>query len=72
MIPWLLRAGHSPGEAEQWVSQYPSWTAANPAHIDLHARYLAEQWGQHPSRYTEPWITEYADLIEQWAAHRLR
>lgn len=38
LIPWLLKAGHTPAEAERWTSRFPAWTTTAPATIDLFAR----------------------------------
>jgi hypothetical protein len=71
LIPWLLKAGHSPADAEKWVSQFPSWAAADSADIDLFSRVFAERWRRHALRdEPEDWVVLQAEATKQWADHR--
>ncbi|MFF5265401.1 phosphotransferase [Actinomadura viridis] len=70
LIPWLLKAGHSTAEAEHWVAQFPAWSTAAPAHIDLFSRAFAEKWRQHAERDAADWVTLHASLTRGWAEHR--
>ncbi|QKW37653.1 phosphotransferase [Actinomadura sp. NAK00032] len=71
LIPWLLKAGHSPREADEWVSQFASWGEADGSHIDLFSRVLAEKWRANSKTHSADWVTEHATLTKQWAAYRL-
>ncbi|TDB97191.1 phosphotransferase [Actinomadura sp. 7K534] len=71
LIPWLLKAGHSPREADEWLSQFASWAGAEPSHIDLFSKVFAERWRKHGEASSAPWVGELAALTEKWANHRL-
>ena len=70
IIPWLLLAGHSPAQAEDWVSQFPSWLDADPADIDLYASLHTELWRRRSEIYPEPWMPPYVAAIQRWVDHR--
>ena len=70
LIPWLLKAGHTPTEAEHWVSQFPAWTAAAPSTIDLFARVFATKWEANLATNSEAWALEHATAAQRWASHR--
>jgi hypothetical protein len=70
LIPWLLKAGHTPAEAAQWVAQFPTWTAADPAAVDLFSEAFAERWSRHSAVNSEAWVAEHAALTRQWADYR--
>jgi hypothetical protein len=72
LMPWLLKDGHSPAQAEEWLAQFPSWAATDPAGIDLFARAFADKWRQNSARNPEPWALEHAARTEQWAEYRGR
>lgn len=71
LIPWLLKAGHSPREADKWVSQFDSWAGAEPSHIDLFSKVFAEKWRTNSETNPAAWVTEHATLTKQWADYRL-
>ncbi|GAA2433901.1 hypothetical protein GCM10010191_55280 [Actinomadura vinacea] len=71
LIPWLLKGGHTPAQAADWVAQFPSWAGADPAHIDLFSEAFAARWRRHAARENpEDWVTLHADLTRQWAEYR--
>jgi hypothetical protein len=71
LIPWLLKAGHTPAETAEWVARFPSWTAADSAHIDQFSEAFAARWAQHAaSPALEDWVTLPADLTRRWAEYR--
>ncbi|NEA29674.1 phosphotransferase [Actinomadura bangladeshensis] len=72
LIPWLLKAGHSPQAAEQWVSQFPSWTQAPPADIDMFTAAFAQQWRTTSRQRDDSWVRQHAELTCRWATYRLR
>ncbi|MEV5576202.1 phosphotransferase [Spirillospora sp. NPDC052269] len=71
VIPWLLRAGHQPAEAEAWARQFPSWTAAEPRAITQHAILSAERWRRRHSAHASPGVHASLAVAQQWAQHRL-
>lgn len=71
LIPWLLLAGHSPGEADAWAHQFVSWAEAPPEHIDRFSAAFAEKWRINSKTNTADWVTRHADLTRRWADHRL-
>ncbi|WP_131735973.1 phosphotransferase family protein [Actinomadura roseirufa] len=71
LIPWLLKAGHSPQAADEWVSQFPTWASAPSADLDAFTVAFAEQWRAAAQTREDPWISQYADLAGRWAKYRL-
>ncbi|MEU5992273.1 phosphotransferase [Spirillospora sp. NPDC047418] len=70
LIPWLLKAGHTPTEAEVWVAQFPAWRATSRATIDLFARVFATKWQANLATNSEAWALEHATAAHRWASHR--
>jgi len=70
LIPWLLKAGHSPAEAERWAARFPAWAAAEPMRIDLFARVFADKWQVNLATNTADWAVEHAASARQWATYR--
>lgn len=70
LLPWLLKAGHTPAEAADWVAGFPSWAAADPAHIDLFSAAFAERWRGHAERDPANWVVLHAGLTRRWAEFR--
>ncbi|TYB46443.1 phosphotransferase family protein [Actinomadura chibensis] len=71
LIPWLLKAGHTPAEAERWLARFPAWTNADKAAIDLFSRVFADKWTLNLAANDAEWAKEHADAARQWADHRL-
>lgn len=70
IIQWLISAGHTPVQAEAWVSQFPSWQATEPTVVNRLAWANATLW-QHTAANTGlPWAADIAEWTQQWAAHR--
>ncbi|MFI0452469.1 phosphotransferase [Actinomadura sp. 6N118] len=72
LIPWLIKAGHTPQAADEWVSQFTSWGDAPPADLDMFSAAFAEQWRTASQVRDDAWITRHADLTARWAAYRLK
>lgn len=71
LIPWLLKAGHAPVEVGNWLSQFPSWAAADATHIDLFSEVFAERWRLRAEDSGCPaWVALHADLTRRWAEYR--
>lgn len=69
LVPWLLRGGHTPAQADGWLSGFPVWKAADSDHVDQWSRLVANQWARRDTGEV-PWIAEYAGVTRQWANHR--
>ncbi|WP_433469559.1 hypothetical protein [Spirillospora sp. CA-128828] len=67
LLPWLLKAGHTPAEAADWVTEFPSWAQADPADVDLFSTAFAERWRRHAERNPAEWVALHADLTRRWA-----
>ncbi|MGI5170053.1 phosphotransferase [Spirillospora sp. CA-253888] len=72
LVPWLIKAGHSPKAAGQWVSQFPSWAQAPAADIDMFTAAFAKQWRTAGETRSDGWISRHADLTARWANYRLK
>ena len=70
VIPWLMRDGHTPGQAEAWADQFAVWKQADAGHIDLFAGFLSRQWAKRDVDGADPWVKEYAGLVRQWDEFR--
>ncbi|MEV5749317.1 phosphotransferase [Actinoallomurus sp. NPDC052308] len=72
MIPWLIKAGHSPSRAAAWAERFPAWNRADSAAIDAFSMALAQCWRVRCEHNQAEWVAERAALTRQWAEHRLR
>ncbi|MFD0902228.1 hypothetical protein [Actinomadura sediminis] len=72
LVPWLLKAGHEPRDADEWVSRFPSWSQAPAADIDVFSAAFAEQWRAAAERRDDAWVRLHAELTGRWAAYRLK
>jgi hypothetical protein len=70
MVPWLLRAGHSPASAEAWLGQFPLWKGADLEHVDLFASLLDQTWARRNVEGAPAWLIEYAGLVRTWREAR--
>jgi hypothetical protein len=71
MIIRLIRAGHTPGQAEAWACQIPAWPAAQPEAIDTFANAVAIL--KRERQYQRPSVAHVGPLAEAaacWARHR--
>jgi hypothetical protein len=71
LIPWLLKAGNTPEQADAWVAQFPSWTDADAAHIALFSDVFAAKWQANSETNIADWVHLHAHLAGQWAEYRL-
>lgn len=70
LIPWLLKAGHSPAGAAEWIEQFPSWASADQVAIDAFSEALARRWSMQCERNKTEWALEHAVVTQQWAQYR--
>ncbi|MEU9074355.1 phosphotransferase [Kitasatospora sp. NPDC048538] len=77
LLPQLIRAGHTPSEAEALMTQVTSWRNAPPAAITSFAAALGGYW-ERSSRlpappgapYLRAYQAEMAAVARRWLAHR--
>jgi len=67
LIPWLLQAGHTPAMADDWVSQFPVWYAADDSAVDLFSDVNARKWAAFIMDTPWPWAVRMAHATQQWA-----
>jgi Phosphotransferase enzyme family len=70
LMPWLIQAGHTPAEAEKWLTRVPSWANATPTHLDLFANAFATKWALNLKTNSAPWALKLAASARTWATHR--
>jgi hypothetical protein len=73
MVVRLIRAGHSPEQAEAWAGQIPVWSTARPEAVDAFAVGIAalsrDRQKQRPSATH---LDALADAAESWNHYRSR
>ncbi|MFC4071955.1 phosphotransferase [Actinoplanes subglobosus] len=72
LTAWLIGAGHTPEQAEQWLAQRTAWEATDPATLTFFATSNAEKWARKAQHSTATWTHDLANWTGQWAAYRLR
>ncbi len=70
LVQWLIGNGHSPQEAEDWLSQFPSWRAADPGALDLFARANCDRWRKLTADNPPAWAASLADWVQRWKTYR--
>jgi hypothetical protein len=70
LLPWMLRDGHSPEQAEQWLSRLDGWTLAETGLVDLFAGALARAWTRRDVEGAPEWVREYAAVVRAWNDYR--
>jgi hypothetical protein len=70
LAPWLIGSGHTPEQAEAWLSQLAGWTSADPKALDHFAFSNAEKWATKARQSPEAWMHDLAAWNGEWAAHR--
>lgn len=50
----LVRAGHSPDQAEAWASSIPMWSAARREAVDAFAAGIAQPWAANANSNDRP------------------
>jgi hypothetical protein len=72
LAPWLISAGHTPEQAEQWLARHPAWQLIDTAVLDYFATKNAEKWASKSAGTTMAWIRDLAAWTSRWAAYRLQ
>jgi hypothetical protein len=72
MLVRLIRAGHTPAQAESWASRLPAWRSATPEAVDAFAAALAKLSRRlRDNRTDAPHLAELATASDSWLQHRL-
>ncbi|GAA2470415.1 phosphotransferase [Winogradskya humida] len=72
LMPWLISAGHTPGQAEQWLVRQSAWQLTDPEVLDYFATKNAEKWATKSAGTTMAWMHDLATWTSEWAAYRHR
>ncbi|RSM67435.1 aminoglycoside phosphotransferase [Actinoplanes sp. ATCC 53533] len=67
---WLIGAGHTPDQAEQWLARHPAWRLTEPEVLDYFATRNAEKWACKSAGTTTAWMHDLAAWTSQWSAYR--
>ncbi|MER5454254.1 aminoglycoside phosphotransferase [Micromonospora sp. NPDC002389] len=70
LVQWLIGAGHTPDQAEEWLSQFPAWVSLDGAVLDEFASKNAAKWSAKSRRTAAGWVHDLAAWTGEWAAHR--
>ncbi|GAB1694928.1 hypothetical protein [Krasilnikovia sp. M28-CT-15] len=70
MVVRLIRAGHTPGQAERWAASVPMWQTADPAALDAFSAALAKLYTQRCQESPAQHRRELSAAARSWAAHR--
>ncbi|GAA4235766.1 hypothetical protein GCM10022254_43760 [Actinomadura meridiana] len=71
LVIQLVAAGHSPDQAEGWVSACPAWKDADPEVIDVFADANASMYRAFADRRPDAtWLGAMATATRAWAHHR--
>lgn len=72
-VVWLIAAGHSPADAEQWATKTPAWSTTSVHALDVFATAQQRLWhGIAEDAPETPWKRSLAQAAHRWATHRQR
>ncbi|MEV5567926.1 hypothetical protein AB0L54_34490, partial [Streptomyces sp. NPDC052196] len=70
-VVWLISAGHTPAEAEQWAAKTPAWSTAPPRGLDVFARAQQRLWAGIAADAPDiAWKQDLAAAAAHWSTHR--
>lgn len=72
---WVIRLiahGHTVAEAEAIAARFPTYAAADPAHIALFSCANVSMWNEIEAGRPVPWTQTMAAAARTWAEHRTR
>lgn len=72
LTQWLISAGSTPEQAEQWLARHPAWGLTDPEVLDYFATKNAEKWASKSAGATAAWMHDLAAWTSQWAAYRAK
>ncbi|MCU7729620.1 phosphotransferase [Actinoplanes sp. KI2] len=70
LTPWLISAGHTPQQAEQWLARQPAWHTAAPKVLNYFATKNAEKWAAKSAVATASWVHDLAGWTSLWSMFR--
>lgn len=70
MVIRLIRAGHTPQQAERWATTVPLWATASPAALDAFVPAMAALYGQRHEKAPAVHRRELAAAASLWTAWR--
>jgi len=70
LVPWLISSGHTPEQAETWLTRFPAWQEINPHILDEFASKNAAKWSSKAGQTTVRWMHNLALWTGQWSAYR--
>ncbi|MEU5722741.1 hypothetical protein ABZ783_13060 [Micromonospora sp. NPDC047738] len=71
MLVRLIRAGHSPADAERWAVRIPAFAEADGEAITAFTDAMVRLWGRMQRSAPAPHRGPLLDAARQWHAHRL-
>ncbi|HZF90454.1 aminoglycoside phosphotransferase [Streptomyces sp.] len=70
-VVWLISAGHTPADAEQWAAKTPTWSTAPTRALDIFATAQQRLWAGIAEEAPEvEWKRALATAADQWASYR--
>ncbi|MBB4784415.1 hypothetical protein BJY27_005376 [Streptomyces rapamycinicus] len=70
-VVWLIAAGHTPSDAEQWAAKTPAWSPAPARALDVFATAQQRLWaGIAADAPDVEWKQALAAAAGQWATYR--
>ncbi|WP_433792675.1 phosphotransferase [Actinoplanes sp. CA-252034] len=70
LMQWLISAGHTAEQAEQWLTRFPAWRLTDDEILDYFASSNAEKWAAKSTGATADWIHDLAAWTSQWSTYR--
>lgn len=71
LVQWLISAGHTPEQADAWLSRFPWWRSADPKHVDHLAEINARRWRDLWLMWGRPtWAWDIVQWCDWWAKYR--
>ncbi|MFI7075768.1 hypothetical protein ACIBO1_00555 [Micromonospora sp. NPDC049903] len=71
MLVRLIRAGHSPADAERWAARIPAFVEADAKAVTAFAAALADLWERAQRTAPAPHRGPLLDAARQWHTHRM-
>ncbi|KXK62130.1 aminoglycoside phosphotransferase [Micromonospora rosaria] len=72
LVQWLIGSGHTASQAEEWLAQFPAWTAIDREVLDDFATRSASKWSTKSRESNLGWVHDLAAWTTEWAFHRSR
>jgi Phosphotransferase enzyme family len=70
LAPWLIGSGHTPEQAQGWLTQQRNWNSADRDVLDEFAQLNATKWVRKAQANLVAWTRDLADWTGQWASYR--